>query len=279
MSGRKQDTFFPVHQFMGRVDNKERYCSFQSFKNSRVQLNLLDLRIGPDESTNVIVIATDNLAALRAFFTPVKDRRKEKVCLKVNDDSYVIKEWTRCLGSALAENMSLTSLELTINSFFVDADLGEDLGKSLLQSTFLTSLSLTFNCGNLKEGWECKLGERLTKMRSLTTVSLELNEYSEENQEDCLSPTLSLDDGEDNQENCLTPSILSNVLAAIKSLSTLSVANIHGVSMASFWTEVVCDCLRECTSLKSLAEITAPRDHLKVTEKSFRFRPHHTRFL
>ena len=66
---------------MGRVDNKERNCSFQSFKNSRVQLNLLDLRIGPDESTNVIVIATDNLAALRAFFTPVKDRRKEKVCL------------------------------------------------------------------------------------------------------------------------------------------------------------------------------------------------------
>ena len=66
---------------MGRVDNKERNCSFQSFKNSRVQLNLLDLRIGPDESTNVIVIATDNLAALRAFFAPVKDRRKEKVCL------------------------------------------------------------------------------------------------------------------------------------------------------------------------------------------------------
>ena len=178
---------------------------------------------------------------MRAVFTPVKDRRKEKVCLKVNDDSYVIKEWTRCLGSALAENMSLTSLELTISSFFVDADLGEDLGKSLLQSTFLTSLSLTFNCGNLKEGWKCKLGERLTKMRSLTTVSLELYEYNEENQEDCWSPTLSLDDGEDNQENCLTPSILSNVLAAIKSLSTLSVANIHGVSMASFWTEVVCD--------------------------------------
>ena len=67
------------------------------------------------------------------------------------------------------------------------------------------------------------------------------------------SPTLSLDDGEDNQENCLTPSILSNVLAAIKSLSTLSVANIHSVSMASFWTEVVCDCLRECTSLKKLS--------------------------
>ena len=263
----------------GELTTEEGIVPSSLSKNSRVQFNLHDLRIGPDESTNVLVMATDNPAALRAFFTPVQDRTKEKICLTVNNDSYVTKEWTRCLGSALAENTSLTSLDLTVNSFFVDADLGEDLGNSLLQSTSLTSLSLTFNCGNLKEGWECKLGERLTKMRSLTTVSLELYEYNEENQEDCWSPTLSLDDGEDNQENCLTPSILSNVLAAIKSLSTLSVANIHGVSMASFWTEVVCDCLRECTSLKSLAEITAPRDHLKVTEKSFRFRPHHARFL
>ena len=135
----------------------------------------------------------------------------------------------------------------------MDADLGEDLGNSLLQSTSLTSLSLAFNCGNLKEGWECKLGDCLTKMRSLTTLRLELNEYSEENQEDCLSPILSLDDGEENQENRLTPTILSNVLAAIKSLSTLSVANIHSVSMASFWNEVVGDCLRECTSLKKLS--------------------------
>ena len=222
-------------------------------KSSRVQLNLHDLRIGPDESTNVLVIATDNPAALRAFFTPVKDRRKEKICLTVNNDSYVTKEWTRCLGSALAENTSLTSLDLTVNSFFVDADLGEDLGNSLLQSTSLTSLTLAFNFSNMKEGWECKLGNCLTKMRSLTTVSLELNEYSEENQEDCLSPILSLDDGEENQENRLTPTILSNVLAAIKSLSTLSVANIHSVSMASFWNEVVGDCLRECTSLKKLS--------------------------
>ena len=237
----------------GELTTEEGIVPSSLSKNSRVQLNLHDLRIGPDESTNVLVMATDNPAALRAFFTPVQDRTKEKICLTVNNDSYVTKEWTRCLGSALAENTSLTSLDLTVNSFFVDADLGEDLGNSLLQSTSLTSLSLTFNCGNLKEGWECKLGERLTKMRSLTTLSLELNEYSEEDQEDCLSPTLSLDDGEENQENCLTPTILSNVLAAIKSLSTLSIANIHSVRMALFWNEVVGDCLRECTSLEKLS--------------------------
>ena len=221
-------------------------------KNSRVRLNVLDVRIGPAESNNVLVITTDNPAAMGAFFSKVKDRRKEKVSLTINNDSNVTKEWTRCLGDALAENSSLTTLDLTVNSCFVGADLGENLGESLLQSTSLTSLSLAFNFSNMKEGWECKLGKRLIKMASLTSLSLELNDSSEENQEDCLSPTLSLDDGEENQENCLSPTKLSNVLAAIKSLSSLSVA-IHSASMCSFWDEFVGDCLKKCTSLKKLS--------------------------
>ena len=135
----------------------------------------------------------------------------------------------------MAENTSLTTFDLTVNSCFVDADLGEDLGESLLRSTSLTSLSLTFNYSNIKEGWECKLVERLIKMASLTTFSLNLN-----------------GDGEWNQEDCLSPTKLCNVLAAIKSLSSLSVA-IHSDSMHSFWNKVVGDCLRECTSLKKLS--------------------------
>ena len=204
-------------------------------KNSRVQLNVHDVRIGPGELNNILVITTDNSAALRVFFTKVKDRRKEKVSLTINNDSYVTKAWTRCLGDALAENTSLTTLDLTVDSCSVDADLGEDLGNSLLQSTSLTSLSLTFNFSNMKEGWECKLGERLIKMASLTTLALELN-----------------GDGEWNQEDCLSPIKLGNVLATIKSLSSLSVS-IHSDSMHSFWNKVVGDCLRECTSLKKLS--------------------------
>ena len=130
--------------------------------------------------------------------------------------------------------------------------MGEYLGESLLQSTSLTSLSLAFNFSNMRAGWECKLGERLIKMASLTTLSLELNDLSEGNQKDCLSATLSLDDGGENQEDCLSPTKLSNVLASIKSLSSLSVA-IHRDSMWSFWDEVVGDCLMECTSLKKLS--------------------------
>ena len=220
-------------------------------KNSRVQLNVHDVRIGPGESNNVPAITTDNPAALRVFFTKVKDKRKDKVTLTINNDSYATKEWTCCLGDALAENPSLTTLDLTVNSCVVDADLGENLGNSLLQSSSLTSVSLAFNFSNMKEGWECKLGERLIKMASLTTLSLEINGEGEWNQKDSLSRTLSsLDDGEENQENCLSPTKLSNVLAAIKSLSSLSVA-VH--SMYSFWDEVLGDCLIKCTSLKKLS--------------------------
>ena len=220
-------------------------------KNSRVQLNEHDVRIGPDESNDVLlrVTTTDNPAALTVFFTNVKERRKQNVRLTINNDSNVTKEWTRCLGDALAENPSLTTLDLTVNSCVVDADLGENLGNSLFQSTSLTSLSLTFNFSNMREGWECKLGERLIKMAFLTTLSLEINGDGEWNQKDSLSPTLS---SLENQENCLSPTKLINVLAAIKSLSSLSVA-VRSNSMFSFWDMVVGDCLIECTSLKKLS--------------------------
>ena len=223
-------------------------------KNSRVQLNVHDVRIGPDESNDVLVTTTDNPAALTVFFTNVKERRKQNVRLTINNDSNVTKEWTRYLGDALAENPSLTTLDLTVNSCVVDADLGENLGNSLLQSSSLTSLSLTFNFSNMNEGWECKLGERLIKMASLTSLSLELNDSSEENQENCLSRTLTLDDGEENQEDCLSPTKLSNVLAAVQSLSSLSIV-IHNDCMCSFWDKVVGDCVIKCTSLKKLSLI------------------------
>ena len=207
-----------------------------SENNSGVRLNVHDVRIGPDESNNVLVSTTDNLAALRAFFTQVKDR-KEKVSLTINKSSDGTKKWTSCLGDALAENETLTSLDLTVNCFIVDASLGEDVGESLLQSSSLTSLSLTFNCSDMKEGWECNLAECLTKMASLTTLSLELNDGGEGNQEEIFP---------------VSPTKLSNALAAVKSLSALSVA-INNLSMVSFWDEVVGDCLRKCASLKKLS--------------------------
>ena len=203
--------------------------------NLSVQVNVHDVRIGPDESNNMLDINIDNPAALKAFFAEVKDTRKKKVSVAINNTNYVIKKWINCLGNALAESTSLTSLDLTVNSCLMDADLGECLGESLLQSTSLKSLSLRINCSNMKEGWQCKMGDCFARMTSLTSLSLELNDYGAWNEEDLSSPTK-----------------LSNVLVAIKSLSALSVA-IHCGSVDSFWNRVVGDCLRECTSLKDLS--------------------------
>ena len=203
-----------------------------SKENLSVQLNEHDVRIGPDESNNVLDITMDNPAALRAFFTKVKERRKEKVSLTISNNSYVTKEWTRCIGDALAENTSLTSLHLAVNSCTVDADLGENLGKSLLQSTSLTSLSLSFNCSNVKEEWLRNLGDSLDKMASLTSLSLYVNFY-----------------GEDKKGVLSTKPV--NLLVPIKSLSTLSVV-VHSGSLGSFRGYGVGDCLKECTSLKKL---------------------------
>ncbi|CAH3171439.1 unnamed protein product [Porites evermanni] len=201
-----------------------------SKENVSVQLNEYDARIGPDESNTVLDITMDNPAALRAFFTKVKERRKEKVSLTINNNGYVTKEWTGCIGVALAENTLLTSLDLTVNSCPVDADLGENLGKSLLRSTSLTSLSLSFNCSNMKEGWLCNLGDSLDKMASLTSLSLDVNFY-----------------GEDKERVVST-----KVVKPIKSLSTLSV-RIRSDSMYLKGIEFVAGCLIESSSLEKLS--------------------------
>ena len=202
-----------------------------SKENLSVQLNEHDVRINPDESNNVLDINMDNPAALIAFFTKVKERRKEKVSLTINNNGYVTKEWTRCIGDALAENTSLTSLDLTVNSRSVGAYFGENLGKGLLQSTSLRSLSLTFNCSNMKEGCLINLGDSLDKMASLTSLSLALN-YYDEGKKMFLSAV--------------------NMLVPIRSLSSLSVV-VHSDSLGSLWNDGVVDCLIKCTSLKKLS--------------------------
>ena len=201
-----------------------------SKENLSVMVNVHDVRLGPDESNGVFDITKDNPEALRAFFAKIKERRKEKVSLTINNNGYVTKEWTRCIGDALAENTLLTSLDLTVNSSPVDADLGENLGKSLLGSTSLASLSLSINCINMKEGWLSNLGDSLDKMASLTSLSLDVNFYGEGNK----------------------GAHSTNVLVPIKSLSTLSVVD-HSKCLGSFWNDGVGDCLRDCSSLEKLS--------------------------
>ena len=181
-----------------------------------------------EESNQVLDISIENPAASRAFFAKVKETRKEEVTLTINNNSGEIREWTHHLADALAENTSLTSINLTVNNCLTDG-----LGECLLQSTSIKSLSLTINSGIIR-GLLCKLGACLAKMVFLTTLSLQINDYSDE------------------QDSTIWNE-LTNVLVSIKSLYTLSVA-VHGSTMeVPFWNGVLDDCLLECASLSNLS--------------------------
>ena len=194
---------------------------------SELSKSNLCVHLASEESNQVLDISIENPAASRAFFTKVKDTRKEKISLTVSNISGEIREWTHYLADALAENRSLTSINLTVNSCLTDG-----LGECLLQSASIKCLSLAIN-SSIKRGLLCKLGACFAKMAFLTSLSLEINDYSDE-------------------KDCSIRNELKNVLLSIKSLSTLSVA-VHDDNVFSFWNGVLDDYLQECTSLTKLS--------------------------
>ena len=204
----------------------ETILSELSKSNLCVHLNVHHVHLASEESNQVLDISIENPAASRAFFAKVKDTRKEKISLTISNFSGEIREWTHHLADALAENTSLTSINLTVNGCLTDG-----LGECLLQSASIKFLSLTIN-SSIKRGLLCKLGACFTKMAFLTTLSLEINDYGDER-----------DSSIGNE--------LKNVLLSIKSLSTLSVV-VHD-NLDSFWDKVLNGYLQECTSLTNLS--------------------------
>ena len=212
----------------------------------------LNVHTTPEESNLLLDISVDNRSALRSFFAKVKDTSKEKVSLTINDNSDAIKEWARHLSVALAENTSLTSLDLTLNNCLMDGNLGEDVGELLVQSTSIKTLSLTISCDDIK-GLVRILSACFAKRTSFTTLSLEINDYSERK-------------GAGFRRKPVT-----NILESIKPLSTLSVA-VHSESMVPFWERVVSDCLRKCTSLKFLSLVINTGHVYMVGDSTYTFR-------
>ena len=198
-----------------------------SDKNVTVQVKEHGVSVVPKEACNALDVCIDNPALLTPMFSEVKNTRKERVNLKIINDDKEISEWPRLLGDALAENTSLTTLDLTVSNYTMNPGIGKDLGDSLLRSSSLTVLSLTISdyC-NMARGWECTLINSLAKMASLTTLSLAIDDRGGE-----------VKFGED--------------LMAVKSLSTLSVV-INGSKLTYFWSKFLRKCLEDCNSLKKL---------------------------
>ena len=202
--------------------------------NLNVQLKRHDIFVVPDESCNALDVSIESPASLASMFSVVQDTRKEKVNLKVLNDSEETKGWAHLLGDALASNTSVTALDLTINNYMMTADLVKDLGESLLRNSSLTVLSLAINnymYNNMADGWEWKLVNSLTKLMSLTTLNLAINERGE--------------------VSTFKFQSLNSSSLAIMSLSKLSVV-ISGSNMNDFWSNFLRNCLKENPSLVTL---------------------------
>ena len=199
-----------------------------SDKNVTVQVKEHGVSLVPKEACNALDVCIDNPASLTPLFSEVKNTRKERIILKIINHDEVISDWPRLLGDALAENTSLTTLDLTVSNYTMNPGIGKDLGDSLLRSSSLTVLSLTIcNYSNMAEGWECTLVNSLAKMASLTTLSLAIDDRGEVNYRVA-------------------------DLMAVKSLSMLSVV-ISGSKLNIFWSHFLRKCLEECTSLTKLS--------------------------
>ena len=198
-----------------------------------VQVNVHDVCVVPDELCNGLDVCIDSIESLSSVLNAIKDTREEKIKLKIINDDGASQDWTNLVGDALAENKTVTALDVTINNFIINttADLGNELGESLLRSSSLTVLNLAINnYSNMAKGWECRLVNCLAKVTSLTTLSLAIEDHGAQRRAE---------------------ESLGDSLMVMTSLSTLSVV-INGSNLDEFWSCFLRNCLVENTSLSIL---------------------------
>ena len=186
--------------------------------------NVRGVCVVPNEARSALDVSVDSSSSLTPVLSEVKNTRKERINLRIINDREIIGDWPRLLGDALADNTSVTALDLTVSGY--PMYVGMALGGSLLRSSSLTVLSLTISIYKdvVSTGWEYTLVNSLAKMASLTTLSLAF----------------------DDRRKIIH---LAKDLMAVKSLSTLSVV-ICGSNLTCFWGNFLRKCLEECTSLK-----------------------------
>ena len=207
-----------------------------SCNNAVVEVKVRDVCVVPDELCNSPDVSIDSIASLKPVLYRIKDIREGNVTLKIINDDVTCKEWTHPLGNALAENTTITALDLTINNYVtnVSSDLGKELGESLLKSPSVKILNLVINNhNNIAKGWECSLLNSLAKLASLTTLSLAVDDRG--------------------NEKTIGDNGLGDSLMALKSLSTLSVViSANGSDLDEFWSYFFRTCLEKNTSLALL---------------------------
>ena len=217
-----------------------------------VEVKVHDVCVLPDESCNALSVSIDSIASLKPVLYKIKSTSVEKINLRIINDDAASKEWTHLVGDALAENTTVTALDITINNHTtnVTADFGKDLGESLLRCSSITVLNLAINnYTKISEGWECSLVKSLSKLASLTTLSLAIDDHGE--------------------VRTVVEESLGDGLMAMKSLSTLSVV-INDSNLEKFWSYFLRNCLKENNSLSLLCvTVNNYDDNVEYPDYSF----------
>ena len=111
-----------------------------SSSDQTVEVKVHDVCVLPEESCNAFSVSIDSIASLKPVLYKIKSTSVEKINLKIINDDGASKDWTHLVGEALAENTTVTALDVTINNYMtnVTADFGKDLGESLLRCSSMT---------------------------------------------------------------------------------------------------------------------------------------------
>ena len=145
-----------------------------SQNNPAVLLNVNDSCVVSDELFSGLDCSVNN-----SF--PVKDSGKNELNLKINH--YEDGDWKDCLHDALTQNVSLTSLNLTVNNFR-HADLVEESWEYYLDdawaATSISALSLTINnYSSYYREWGADLFNGLENNSSLRVLTLTINNFED----------------------------------------------------------------------------------------------------
>ena len=149
-------------------------------KNPAITVNVHDVPISQDDSSNDVNVTISNPASLATLVTEVKNTRKEKLSLSMNNREVALVEWFDVLG----EDSSLKELVLTINDEILEseqwstAQWDRGLGDGLKCNTSIRKLTLTVNENDYSRGeWGEGLGNALKYNTSLRKLTLTVNEY------------------------------------------------------------------------------------------------------
>ena len=100
-----------------------------SSTDNTVEVKVHDVCVVPDESCSALDVCIDSIASLKPVLYKIKSTSVEKINLKIINDDGASKDWTHLVGEALAENTTVTALDVTINNYMtnVTADFGLSL--------------------------------------------------------------------------------------------------------------------------------------------------------